>query len=300
MDPKHIQHHVDKVKSYIRKDLLDQSYFTDEKLTEILSATPDQFDGLVYDIESKGFDKTKLDLAFVGCDKSGTKKGTTSGYGYFSKKDKSRYTAYDLADNLDVSVCPYCNRNYTFTIRKFYNEYTRPEFDHFYNKKEYPYLALSFYNLIPSCHICNSTIKGNKDFKFSTHLHPYVDDFDERTQFRIYPMSADYLKDKNEFNLVVKSIDPFDTRTKQNIKDFALNIQYKEHRDIALETMLRAIIYPDSQLKEFLKNHPDLFENKEEVEKTVFCAPVKSSEINQRIHTKMINDIKETIRKKVL
>lgn len=38
-------------------------------------------------------------------------------------------------------------------------------------------IALSFYNLIPSCSICNSGIKHEADFELSTHNHPYKDDF---------------------------------------------------------------------------------------------------------------------------
>src|SRR5690606_37151236 len=52
-----------------------------------------------------------------------------------------------LSTELNVKTCPYCNRQYTFTIEKG-TKNIRPEFDHFHSKSEFPYLALSFYNLI--------------------------------------------------------------------------------------------------------------------------------------------------------
>ena len=92
--------------------------------------------------------------------------------GWFIQKKEERYTAYTLAKNLDINTCVYCNRNYTSTVDKI----TRPQFDHYFPQKNYPLLALSFHNLIPSCAICNSGIKGKAELFLNEHLHPYVND----------------------------------------------------------------------------------------------------------------------------
>lgn len=55
--------------------------------------------------------------------------------------------------NLNISVCPYCNRNYIINFDE--NGKTTAELDHFFSKSKYPYLAICVYNLIPSCHTCN-------------------------------------------------------------------------------------------------------------------------------------------------
>lgn len=93
---------------------------------------------------------------------------------YFSKKDVVYYSAYDLADNLNINTCIYCNRLYTKTVIKP-AKIIRPEFDHWFSKSRYPLLAISFYNLIPSCHVCNSSVKGTTEMTLKTHIHPYVD-----------------------------------------------------------------------------------------------------------------------------
>lgn len=95
-------------------------------------------------------------------------------YDKFSSKKNLVYSTYDLAHKLNINTCTYCNRMYTKTVIKP-QKLTRPEFDHWFAKSRYPLLALSFYNLIPSCNICNSSIKGSNEMTLSTHLHPYID-----------------------------------------------------------------------------------------------------------------------------
>lgn len=37
-------------------------------------------------------------------------------------------------------------------------------------------LSLSLYNLIPSCTVCNSSVKGSKSLHYMDYIHPYVKD----------------------------------------------------------------------------------------------------------------------------
>ncbi|MFN8672173.1 MAG: hypothetical protein U0457_08870 [Candidatus Sericytochromatia bacterium] len=109
-------------------------------------------------------------------------------YDDFSKKKESTYDSYVLSKNLNVDVCPYCNRSYTNTIMKGSQKkdrIIRPEFDHFYSKSKYPLFSLSFYNLIPSCHFCNSSLKGDKEFSNLTHTNPYFLGFESDSVFII-------------------------------------------------------------------------------------------------------------------
>lgn len=97
---------------------------------------------------------------------------------------------YRLLRELNVVVCPYCNRMYTITLpsRKELGKEkqfrtTRPVFDHFYPRSKYPYFALSLFNLIPSCHICN----GNKRDIAAGMVYPYDEAFGKRASFRLIP-----------------------------------------------------------------------------------------------------------------
>lgn len=84
--------------------------------------------------------------------------------------------SYHLAGIMDSNTCVYCNRQYTLTvITKAGEKIIRPEFDHWFAQSLYPDLALSYFNLIPACALCNSILKNNKETELSTHIHPYKD-----------------------------------------------------------------------------------------------------------------------------
>jgi len=89
-----------------------------------------------------------------------------------------------IAEKLDLGVCPYCNRNYITHLQgRRKKRVIGPTFDHFFDKATNPYLALSFYNLIPSCSVCNSNLKNQKEFYLDRHLHPYINDANDDFSF---------------------------------------------------------------------------------------------------------------------
>lgn len=97
--------------------------------------------------------------------------------GVFNSASKAE--AYWLAKQIDTNTCVYCNRQYAFTIEKGTGRnkderLARPAFDHWFDKSSNPLMSLSLCNLIPSCTICNSSVKGKTPFDLATHTHPYV------------------------------------------------------------------------------------------------------------------------------
>lgn len=104
----------------------------------------------------------------------------------------SQGPAYWLQEQLDVRICPFCNRIYTTTLS---NGGIRPAFDHFYPRSVYPYLAVSLFNLIPICDICNKS-KSNKTVPL---IYPYDEAFEEHlnkgtlahASFRVVPTDSD-------------------------------------------------------------------------------------------------------------
>ena len=86
----------------------------------------------------------------------------------------------DVARKLNVKTCPYCNMQYTLYANEMVSGkkaktdgLTRFQFDHFFDKLHYPMLSMSFYNLIPSCSICN---QGKSAKALSLSYHPYYSD----------------------------------------------------------------------------------------------------------------------------
>lgn len=83
--------------------------------------------------------------------------------------------AMNIIESIGVEVCPYCNINVIKqdekkgSVRRKY----RPALDHYFPKSRYPFLSLSIYNLIPSCHECNSTRKADYDTYLNEYIYPY-------------------------------------------------------------------------------------------------------------------------------
>ena len=81
----------------------------------------------------------------------------------YSGKFQSDVITPFFTENFDFRTCFYCNKDFitNFDTDKKVSTF---QLDHFYDKGTYPYLALSFYNLIPSCPTCNSSkVKGSKN-----------------------------------------------------------------------------------------------------------------------------------------
>lgn len=284
----------------------EKKYFNDKKLTEILTAKPHE---LLQYIQlgqiPMNLNHNAMKLAFVGSDLSGSKDGSIFGYKKFANKNSPDYNAYKLAEKLNIGVCPYCNRNYTFTVQSS-NGSVRPVFDHFYDKGKYPFLALSFYNLIPSCHICNSSFKCQKPFSTQTHLHPYIDDFNSIAKFTFIPLDVsiyqklarfDYKNIELKFEKVHSKVKDDDyKKAEKNIKDFGLNELYNEHKDIVLELIQKAEIYNESYIDELMKNYEGtLFKNKEDLLRLVFGGYITDEEIGKRPLSKLTKDILEQL-----
>lgn len=94
---------------------------------------------------------------------------------FFHQTDTNEnYFGIELAKVLDTNVCVYCNREYISTITDVNGKkIISPAFDHFLSQKEFPYLAISLFNLIPSCYSCNSQLKHDEEFNLSQYLYPY-------------------------------------------------------------------------------------------------------------------------------
>lgn len=109
------------------------------------------------------------------------------GLGYnskFSKVNKvecdSRWNRHELLKMLNIKVCPYCNRQYITSYQREGGAiWSTADIDHYYPKSCFPLLSMNLYNMIPSCNICNSKLKGNRvKGKKDVHLYPYCDESD--------------------------------------------------------------------------------------------------------------------------
>lgn len=208
-------------------------------------------------------------------------------YDLFIKKAKKRYDAYNLAESLDINTCPYCNRNYTNTvIRSNGEKLTRPQFDHYIDKGTNPLLAISFFNLIPSCSICNSSIKGTAKFDLDNYLHPYIDNNIEDIRFT-YKYS-----NQTKTGLKVQVETPDQSKSKNTVEAFAIEQIYNSHTSELLDLIKTRQYFSDKYLSILRSNLlKDVIVSRDDLYRIVFGTEYDSINFVNRPFSKFKNDI---------
>ncbi|MCT4664936.1 MAG: hypothetical protein N4A45_06850 [Flavobacteriales bacterium] len=214
---------------------------------------------------------------------------------FVMKKGQNSYDGYQLAKNLGVQTCVYCNRLYTKTVIKDFilkkkNKITRPEFDHWFPKSKYPLLALSFYNLIPSCHICNSNLKGDDDMSLDDYLHPYLDkeSFDKIKFSYVYKNSIG----ERTFEIQPNILDNENKKIIKTIESFKLKEVYEAHLDELNDLVALRDKYSDrylDNLQSILTNSSNVSKN--EIYRMAFGVYSEEGDFHRRPLSKMKKDI---------
>ncbi|WP_025141568.1 hypothetical protein [Pedobacter jeongneungensis] len=216
---------------------------------------------------------------------------------FYDKYD--RWNAYQLADQLQVNVCPYCNRQFTFTVGTDLNKITRPQYDHFINKAKAPYFSLSFYNLIPSCSTCNSGLKGDTFLSLTKYIHPYVDDTADDVLFSLDTKDIGFLNGKaSSYSITVgKSIistasDEQVDKTFETYKMFKVIEIYQKHKDYVDEVIKKSRIYNDANIKLIYNQYKGtLFNDFHEAKRMLYSNYLLSEELEKRPLAKLTRDI---------
>ena len=216
------------------------------------------------------------------------KKEIKKAFNYSAYRQKEKFMEH--FKKLNIKSCPFCNNNYIY----FYKEDSSDEYntlatlEHYYPKAKYPFLSLSFYNLIPSCYTCNSKFKGKDELYMGKIHHPYRDDFNHNATFSLSVNTSAVTKD-TDLNIHLKSNDD---KCKKSIERFQLDKVYEEHRDIAKEIWNKTQVYNDTRIDELYNNfYEALGYSKEDVKNFIYCNYLDKDDINKRNHAKLTQDI---------
>ena len=181
---------------------------------------------------------------------------------------------HKLLSLMEIEVCPYCQRNYISNFEENDDKRTTADLDHFYPKSLYPFLALSLYNFIPSCQICNSRFKGTKDTYNS--VYPYEESFDNLgAKFKIskeiiYEILGE--KDANFFvEIDYKNLKNNDReKVEKSIKHLGLDKVYKKSHNQYIKDLLDNIEkYPKNYLESCVEIFDEYYKDKNKKEKII-------------------------------
>lgn len=188
-----------------------------------------------------------------------------------SKQEK----VYPFVESLGVTVCPYCNRNYTQVIKvkpkKKEGFHTRPDLDHFWSKSLYPFLSLSMRNLVPSCKVCNLAKHDTERYI----LYPYKDEVDEAYTFSIQIKKDISLLTRTEIDpndylleLVKNEISMGDSDTEKRIiesmETFGWKETYKANKEYALKVFQNSYIFNIDHINSYFRSMKSIFSSFEE------------------------------------
>lgn len=213
-----------------------------------------------------------------------------------------------VIDSQNVHFCPYCNAStvYAYDTVNTTSGFMESALDHFCPKNRYPYLAISLYNLVPSCQRCNSGAKtmgdpvkwvnGKVKFKLS---HPYQDDFHSSLKFEYGQMTAKLLSGggtKNDIVLITVSKDALQyPLAMKSVEEFRLlkvyeNSFWRYLADLPARWNLSRTGYFATS-RSFLRGGLTA----SQIERYLIGAPIKEDEINNHHLGKLTLDLLEQL-----
>ncbi len=209
--------------------------------------------------------------------------------------------SYWLGSKLGINTCPYCNRVPIHTIYDKGREVLTSTYDHFYPQKFHQFLALSFYNLIPSCYYCNSNLKTATGINPTSHLHPHLDGFSPEIKFGVQIFANKPNKsDPENYNIFLRDAlpriagsDAKFIKIDGNKKLFELEAIYQVHRDWVGEIIVKCDTYSSAQANSLQSFYQLLGSNKAEFYQYYFANYINEKDFNRRPLAKLTRDIIE-------
>ena len=211
-------------------------------------------------------------------------KGLLQAMGYENYRENK---LVELSCMLNIKVCPYCNHNFTLYIDILGKTKMKGlfQFDHFYDKSDYPYLSMSLYNLIPSCSSCNHQKRTTQlDIRYNPYFKAISDEF----HFKVM--------DSFQLRSGKKGVDKIDIKIERNPRgqginelqeDLHLEEQYSRHKDIVQEIYDKA--YSETYYRNMLTCIPA--EDREKLLNQWLGISLDMNDIDKKPLTKFSQDV---------
>ncbi|WP_273466830.1 hypothetical protein [Treponema succinifaciens] len=217
-------------------------------------------------------------------------------FNYDKYRDAIAKYFYTRITEMEIYSCFYCDIH---TIGKYeleednskIKEYRTFDVDLFFENAQCPLLALSLKNFVPSCQICNSRVKGKRDFfefygfnnNFTTdqiktillYISPTseVGIFDDNINIKVLPKidfskKIGFLENIENYEIKISSSNIY----KHHIDSFRLNERYNSITILseALSIMDLKLKYPLTKIKELKNQLTNIHISEEQIEEIIF------------------------------
>lgn len=206
--------------------------------------------------------------------------------------DKIRNSIYPIyISKLGIRTCVYCNAQYAISIKRDKGDYTSSfQIDHFFPKSKYPYLAISFFNLQPSCGHCNQLKSKNKSlFNLYTSTASDVQPF----RFNIDRLSMlHFLLTGDPDNLKLDITSTNAPLIENHEKRFHVKVKYEKHKEEASDIVLLSRFYNRSYLNQLNSQFSSIMPHfRNQILNILIGFPVMEEDVHKRPLTLMRQDI---------
>lgn len=216
-----------------------------------------------------------------------------SSFGY----DSDLFSAEELMEDLDLTVCPYCNRNFIKAIEvKPNGVFVRGQLDHFYPRSLYPYLAVCKHNLVPSCPSCNGASGKHLDnTRTKGVVNPYMLTDSNGMKFKMSVAGKGFADLRTCAKAISIDIDCTTNPALDNNEDlFHLKKLYATHTDYAAEVYYKSILSTPNVYRKYVAKkltNNGLKHNDVDFERLLLSIYTKEEDFHKRPLSKFCADI---------
>lgn len=169
-------------------------------------------------------------------------------------EDCLRYSAareefISCVKEMNIQSCVYCNMHSLESCLSFSENFATYQLDHYKDKRDYPFLGINFFNMVPSCSFCNQ--------KKSKNLVPFylyrLKSTDSENPFRfkfLDGLAAYFIEQKRENINFEFDIDSWYSYQHESI--FRIQARYKERVD-EIENFLKDLLTYNPEYMELRK-----------------------------------------------
>lgn len=254
-------------------------------ILELIVLQPEQYDSLGAKLDDRwncilGWKKSSQDQSFADRVVKALHYSTVRKYIF------PRYV-----QKLNIKTCVYCNTQYALTLE---NDDTGEisayyELDHAWPKADYPFLAISFFNLHPCCGSCNKRKSNTPE-----HYSIYTDkpSAESSVRFSIERESlVNYIlnhhKDELKVDILVK-----DEKLSKLYNQIGVRNLYSKFNDDAEELVWKAKIYNDSYFEQLNKAYGvNYLKSRSNIFRFMYGVYADEENVYTRPLTKMKQDI---------
>lgn len=219
-------------------------------------------------------------------------------YNYFTSKDSpltdvnnAPYNSDVLSERIDIKTCPYCNENtvYSFAYNKQNSLRRTFDWDHVIPKNKYPFLAISYFNLVPACKVCNF-LKEEEEINVSPHMNFNPD---KVYSYYVHGDTLDFISEPDSIQLFLQiKTDSGSQALKDVIDLMGMDTRYSTQTELLLDIINKKRIYHSaywSSIENIIrKNDP---QNRIDVRKLFFSIHFNAQDYYKRQFSKLTSDL---------